>query len=93
VDSDENGKVEIKMNRTWRIVLVAASLLAFGCLSLIEAEAAATNHNSSKSNVDRAKEQGAGAESKQNSGESNAVPAPGASDRATVKSKSNITNN
>ena len=52
------------MNWTWRGVLVAASLLAFGCLSLIEAEAAATNYNSSKSNVDRMKEQGAGAESK-----------------------------
>jgi hypothetical protein len=42
VDS-ENGKVEIKMNRTWQIVNVAASLLAFGYLALIEAEAAATN--------------------------------------------------
>jgi hypothetical protein len=92
VDS-ENGKVEIKMNRTWQIVNVAASLLAFGYLALIEAEAAATNYNSSKSNVDRTKEQGVGAESKQNSGNSNAVPAPGASGRATVKSKSNITNN
>jgi hypothetical protein len=81
------------MNQTWQSVLVAASLLAFGSLSLIEAGAAGTNYNSSKSNVDRTKEQGAGAESKQNSGTSNAVPAPGASDRATVKSKSNITNN
>jgi hypothetical protein len=81
------------MNRTWRIVVGAASLLAFGFLSLVEAEAAATNYNSSKSNIGLTKEQGAGSESKQSSGKPNAVPAPGASDRATVKSKSNITNN